>query len=441
MNKQYFRVRQSFGLSGTLEVSGAKNAILVSMCSALLAKGVSKFFNVPALLDVFSILDILNSLGAQTFYDAYEKSVTIDTTNLSLYEISEEKMRATRASILFLAPLLAHFGKATLGLPGGDSIGARPIDFHIKNLKKLGAVVEMNETSIGASVVQFVGTRLVLDYPSIGATENILMAAVKADGRTTLVNAALEPEVLFLIAVLKKMGALIEIQAPATIVIDGVAVLRPAEHSTIPDRLEAGAVLIAAAMTQGDVYIPNIQGDMLDLILLKLEEMGNVVERGQKSGVRVKGRSTQKAVSFKTSPFPGFATDLQPPLMAALLTAQGTSVIEETVFENRFRHIPAFLAMGANIDHVHSNKAVIRGVSVLQGVSVYPTDIRAACALVLAGLVAHGQTNVFEIHHFKRGFDLLEERLYQLGADICLVDESSDAAAYQIPVMPTHQIL
>jgi UDP-N-acetylglucosamine 1-carboxyvinyltransferase len=423
MNNSCFKInRCEYPLEGSVEVSGAKNAVLVILCSTILTRGKSLIYNVPALLDVFSIVKILEHVGAVVEYDQAQKTMTVDTTNLSFAEIPYTLMNQTRASILVLGPLLVRFGKAIIqGAPGGDSIGLRPVDFHIKNLKKLGVFFEHCDEGIKAHVQRWIASQIVLDYPSIGATENIIMASLAAQGRTTIVNAAIEPEVLDLITVLQLMGASISVHAPATIIVDGGSLLKPFSHTIIPDRLEAGALLIAAAMTGGDVFIPNIKHTFLDLLLLKLEEMGHSINFDS-GGIRIRGVKNQRAVSFKTGPFPSFATDLQAPFMAALLTAQGSSVIEETVFENRFRHIVGFQMLGATIDHVHSNKAVIHGVNELNGCHLVPTDIRAACAFVLAGLVAHGQTTVWQLQHFKRGFDLLDARLKGLGASIELVE-------------------
>lgn len=426
MSNSYFKITCSERpLQGSVEVSGAKNAILVILCSTILTRGKSVVHNVPALLDVFSIVKILEHLGALVDYDRLEKVMIIDTINLSFNQIPYTLMNQTRASILVLAPLLVRFGKAVIqGSPGGDSIGVRPIDFHIKNLKKMGVFVVQSENGIEAYVKHWVSSRIVLDYPSIGATENLIMGALAVSGQTTIINAAIEPEVLDLITVLRFMGASIMIQAPATITIRGGQTLRPFIHTIIPDRLEAGALLIAAAMTSGDIFIPNIDYAFLDLLILKLQEMGNLINYDH-GGIRLRGAKKQRAVSFKTGPFPSFATDLQAPLMSALLIAQGNSIIEETVFENRFRHIEGFKMLGAKIDHVHSNKAVVYGVEKLHGCHLIPTDIRAACAFVLIGLVAKGETVVKELHHFKRGFDFLDVRLRSLGASIELIDDSS----------------
>jgi len=422
MHESCFKIRPSLSpLKGSVEISGAKNAALVILCSTVLTAGKSIIHNVPALLDVFSIVKMLEHLGAVVDYDYIQKSISIDTTHINYAEISYTFMNQTRASILILAPLLVRFQKAYIqGKPGGDAIGIRPIDFHIKNLKKMGVIFADSFDVIDATVSKWSAGRIVLDYPSVGATENIMMAAIKIPGTTRIINAALEPEVIDLILVLNKMGAHIMIEAPANIVIQGVQKLYPFEHTLIPDRLEAGALLIATAMTGGEIYLPGVSYSLLDLVLSKLQEMGNqvIIDHG---GIRLFGTKKQKAVSFKTAPFPGFPTDLQPLLMASLLTAEGSSIIEETVYENRFKHIHGFRLVGGIIDHIHSNKAIVHGVQSLQGSHLVPTDIRAACAFVLIGLVAEGETIVSELHHFKRGFDLLDTRLRFLGADIELI--------------------
>jgi UDP-N-acetylglucosamine 1-carboxyvinyltransferase len=424
-NSSYIHVTKSPRLSGSLSVAGAKNASMVIMIATLLTRGVSRFYNVPALIDVFEIIALLKSLGAHIVYDAAHQVVTVDTTHADGFFVDAARMKKTRASILVLGPLLQRTKKACLGLPGGDLIGARPIDLHTLNLQKMGAAIEYQDGCVTASATVLQGQRLTLAYPSVGATENILMAAVCAQGCTTIVNAALEPEVLDLIDVLKKMGARITIAAPATIIIDGVSQLFPVEHTIISDRLEAGAVLIAAAMTGGDIFIPNIKAHMLDVVLLKLEEMGNTITIGNGGlGVRLQAAPIAQATSLKTGPYPNFATDLQSPIMAALVCAQGISVIEETVFENRLQHVAPLVAMGALITISHSNKAIITGVSELYGTQVQATDIRSSCALVLAGLIAQGTTQVFGVHQWKRGFDNLEHKLCQLGALITIVEDA-----------------
>ena len=297
-------------------------------------------------------------------------------------------MKKMRASILVMGPLLARFARAEVALPGGCTIGQSPVDYHIKNFKKMGVTIEECGDHLTARADLLHAQRIVMEYPSVGATENTLMAAVLVPGTTTIINAALEPEVFDLIAVLRKMGAQITIEAPATIYIEGVAALQPIEHAIIPDRLEAGALLLSAAITGGTIILPQAHAYSMDVFLLKLEEMGHEVIVGpQGIGITLKATKEPKAISFKTAPYPGFPTDLQAPMMAALCLAEGKSVVEEMVFENRLLHVRELQKMGAQITSEH-NKAIILGVDKLYGTSVIATDIRASCALVLAGLVA-----------------------------------------------------
>ena len=336
-------------------------------------------------------------------------------------------MKKMRASILVMGPLLARFGKADIAAPGGCVIGTRPIDYHLKNFKKMGTIIEESPDYLTARADLLHAQRIVLEYPSVGATENILMAATLTPGTTTIINAAIEPEVLDLVSVLRKMGAKISIEAPATIIIEGVTSLQPIEHAIIPDRLEAGALLLAAAITGGSIYLPQAQAYAMDVFLLKLEEMGHEIIVGpQGIGITLKATKEPRAVSFKTAPYPGFPTDLQAPMMAALCLAQGISIVEETVFENRLLHIRELQKMGAQIKVEH-NKAIITGVDKLYGASVIATDIRASCALVLAGMVAEGSTVMTGIHHWTRGYDGLENKLVALGAHVAVYAGQDDA--------------
>ena len=425
MQHPFLSITNSGPLCGAISVSGSKNASMVILLSSLLAKGISRFYNIPAISDVFQIGTILTHLGATFVFDTERNTVEIDTSYVCNKPLSADLMKTTRASILVLGPLLARFGQARLGFPGGDAIGSRPIDLHLYNVSKMGVHVVSDTDCLTASVAELVGAYLVLAYPSVGATENILMAAVLAKGRTTIINAAIEPEVLDLIAVLCLMGASISIFSPATIIIDGVSSLRPvAEYTIISDRLEAGALLIAAAMTGGDLYVKNMSHTLLDVLLLKLVEMGHeLIYKMGLDGIRIKATKRSCAVSFKTGPYPNFPTDLQAPMMAALLCAEGISVIEETVFENRLQHAQPLTQLGANIEIMHSNKAKIVGVHTLRAADIEGHDIRAVCALVLAGLVAQGHTRVFGVSHWLRGFEGLEKKLSALGAKVRIIDE------------------
>ncbi len=329
-------------------------------------------------------------------------------------------MRKMRASILVMGPLLARFGKADIALPGGCVIGARPVDYHIKNFEQMGVMVEMHGDYLKAVAPVLQATTLVLDYPSVGATENIMMAAALTPGVTRIINAALEPEVLDCIEVLRKMGADIAILPPATLEIRGVSSLKPIEHAIVYDRLEAGALLLAAAITGGNISLPQAPAYTMDIVIKKLRDMGHILNVGADGvGITLHATQTPRAVSFKTGPYPSFPTDLQAPMMAAQCIANGTSMVEETVFENRLVHVRELQKMGAQITVEH-NKATVMGVEELYGTQIIATDIRSSCALVLAGLVAKGATHMTGIHHWQRGYEMLERKLAHLGARIAL---------------------
>lgn len=430
MSHSYIVVEQSPKVQGTIELIGAKNAVLVTIASLILTSGKSRLTNVPFSDDVLNMIQVMQLLGAQVYCSAQDHSIEFDTTSINKWQISSDIMRKMRASVLVMGPLLARFGKVHIALPGGCVIGARPIDYHLKAFKKMGVSIDEHHDFLLAQVDTLKAQRIVLEYPSVGATENIIMAAVLTPGITTLVNAALEPEVLDLITVLRKMGAQITLEAPATIVVEGVNVLHPIEHAVIADRLEAGALLLAAAITGGEIYLPQAPAYAMDVFLYKLEEMGHELTIGnQGMGVRLKATAKPKAVSFKTSPYPGFPTDLQAPMMAALCLAEGVSVVEETVFENRLLHTRELQKMGAQIKVEH-NKAIITGVDELYSASVIATDIRGSCSLVLAGLAAKGSTVMTGIHHWTRGYDGLENKLALLGAKINLYLEMPEVIPF-----------
>lgn len=422
MEKAQLVIETSPSLTGTVELAGAKNAVLVIMASLLLTTGKSKLTNVPHSQDVLNMIHLLESLGADIVFDIETNTLDVDTTNLRGWTVSPDIMKKMRASVLVMGPLLARFARAHIALPGGCVIGARPIDIHIKNFRKMGAHFTQEDEYLFAELPKLNGGTYILEYPSVGATENLLMAAVLAPGCAKIINASLEPEVVDLIAVLSKMGAQIHIAAPATIEVIGVAQLSPVVHDIIPDRLEAGSLLLAAAVTGGHITLPQARADMMDVFLLKLEEMGHTIIVGEHAlGVTLQATATPQAISFKTGPYPGFPTDLQAPMMAAQTVAQGVSVIEETVHDNRMLHVRELQKMGAQID-VRYNKATITGVDALFGTAVIASDIRASCALVVAGLMAHGTTSMTGINHFKRGYDQLDKKLAALGARISLID-------------------
>lgn len=413
-------IKKSVPLCGESSLYGAKNATLVIIASLILTKGVSRLYNVPYSDDVRHMIGLLKSLGAKVRYVPEEKLLEVDTMNLNSFQVDPSIMQKMRASILVMGPLLVRFGKARVAQPGGCSIGARPIDYHLKNIVKMGVSITHNASFIHAQVGTFSGARIVLEYPSVGATENCIMTAVGATGTTLIINASLEPEVMDLITVLKKMGACISVKAPATIEIEGGAQLHPVEHEIMPDRLEAGALLLAAAITGGSIVICNAPTAAMDVFLLKLKEMGHCITIDTtNNSIALRATKTPQAVSFKTGPYPGFPTDLQAPMMAAQCVAQGVSIVEETVFENRLVHVPELQKMGASITVEHT-KATIVGVPELCGASVVAADIRGSCALVLAGLIAKGTTTVTGIHHWRRGYDGLEKKLLSLGASISM---------------------
>ncbi|BDC34265.1 UDP-N-acetylglucosamine 1-carboxyvinyltransferase [Candidatus Dependentiae bacterium Noda2021] len=419
----YIIVEQSQPLKGQVSLNGAKNAVLVIIASLILTRGKSVLHNVPKSDDVLHMISLLKSLGASVFFFEEEHILQVDTTQLSSWNVNAEVMKKMRASILVMGPLLARFGKADIAAPGGCVIGSRPIDFHLKNFKKMGATVFENGDYLSAVTTGLRAGRYVLEYPSVGATENILMSAVLTPGQTYIVNAALEPEVMDLIDVLRKMGANIQVLAPATLCISGVSQLQSVEHTIIPDRLEAGSLLIAAAITKGEIEITNAIAEHMDVFLLKLEEMGHSIRlNANGQGIYLKASQNPRAVSFKTSPYPGFPTDLQAPMMAAQCIAEGISVIEETVFENRLVHVRELQKMGAQIKQ-EGTKAIVTGVEHLYGAQVIATDIRASCSLVLAGLCAKGTTRMTGIHHWTRGYDHLEKKLGFLGGNITIVNQ------------------
>lgn len=410
-------------ITGTAELVGAKNAVLVIMASLILTTGKSRLKNVPYSYDVLQMICLLESLGATIFFDTIAHVLDVDTSSLNQWKVCPTIMKKMRASILVMGPLLARFSRATIALPGGCVIGERPIDFHIKNFRKMGVSFDQNDDYLSASCSTLKNGTYVLEYPSVGATENLIMASVLTPGETKIINAALEPEVLDLVSVLSNMGAKIKVEAPATIEINGVSILEPVEYAIMPDRLEAGALLLAAAVTGGRIHLPQARANVLDVFLLKLQEMGHEIYSGQNhQGITLIATDSPQAVSFKTGPYPGFPTDLQAPMMAAQTIAQGVSVIDETVFENRMLHVRELEKMGAQIK-VHGTKAIVTGVDELFGATVIATDIRASCALIIAGLVARGITTMTGLSHFKRGYDGLDKKLSSLGASVRIIGD------------------
>ncbi len=423
MSTEYVLIEQSSPLKGTVSLTGAKNAVSPIMASLLLTSGKNKLTNVPFSDDVRLMIKLLESLGAEVKADESLHTLEIDTSHIKSQSIGPDIMKKMRASILVMGPLLARFGFVEVALPGGCVLGARPIDYHLKAFAKMGVKIEAKGEYLTASAQKMHPTHCVLEYPSVGATENIMMAAVLTPGTTRITNAAFEPEVLDLIEVLKKMGAHIATFPPATIEIEGVTTLQPVEHHIMYDRLEAGSLLLAAAITGGEIHLPEAPAASMDVFLAKLEEMGHQLSYGDKgTGVALKATDSPKAVSFRTMPYPGFPTDLQAPMMAALCLASGKSFVDETVFENRLMHVRELQKMGAQIE-MHGHTATIMGVDKLFGAAVIAPDIRASCALILAGLVAEGQTTMTGTHHLKRGYAGLLEKLQALGGKAQLLHE------------------
>ncbi|HEK6958889.1 TPA: UDP-N-acetylglucosamine 1-carboxyvinyltransferase [Staphylococcus aureus] len=405
-------------LTGEVKVEGAKNAVLPILTASLLASDKpSKLVNVPALSDVETINNVLTTLNADVTYKKDENAVVVDATKTLNEEAPYEYVSKMRASILVMGPLLARLGHAIVALPGGCAIGSRPIEQHIKGFEALGAEIHLENGNIYANAKDGLkGTSIHLDFPSVGATQNIIMAASLAKGKTLIENAAKEPEIVDLANYINEMGGRITGAGTDTITINGVESLHGVEHAIIPDRIEAGTLLIAGAITRGDIFVRGAIKEHMASLVYKLEEMGVELDY-QEDGIRVRAEGGLQPVDIKTLPHPGFPTDMQSQMMALLLTANGHKVVTETVFENRFMHVAEFKRMNANIN-VEGRSAKLEGKSQLQGAQVKATDLRAAAALILAGLVADGKTSVTELTHLDRGYVDLHGKLKQLGADI-----------------------
>ena len=407
-------------LSGTVRVSAAKNAVLPIIVATMLPETPATICDVPDLEDVRTISDVLVSLGV-----AVEKKgsdLVFDAAGLCGMEASYDLVSKMRASFLVMGPLLAKMGRARIALPGGCMIGSRPIDLHLKAFEAMGAEIEIADGYVEARAPKGLsGASIYLDFPSVGATENIMMAAVLADGRTVIENAAEEPEIVDLATFLSGMGANIKGAGTNVIRIDGVRMLEGISHTPIPDRIEAGTFMMAAAMTGGDVVVDNVVTEHLKPLFAKLREAGVTVELEDVDRVRIVSTGKIRSTDIKTLPYPGFPTDMQAQFMALMTVGNGISAVTETVFENRFMHVDELRRMGADIV-VEGRRALVRGVPFLQGAFVRATDLRAGAALVLAGLAARGETEVGELHHIDRGYDHLVEKLKGLGASISRVD-------------------
>jgi UDP-N-acetylglucosamine 1-carboxyvinyltransferase len=414
-------IQGGFALKGELTVSGAKNAALPILCASLLAETPLHLSAVAALKDIDTTLKLLGMMGVKVTREA--DKVSLDASDVQSFEATYEMVKTMRASILVLGPLLARFGTARVSLPGGCAIGSRPVDLHIKGLQAMGAAIHITHGYIQASTLhlpnrRLQGTRYYMDMVTVTGTENLMMAAALAEGKTVLENAAKEPEVVDLAECLNKMGANITGAGTDVITIVGVEKLNGATHNIVCDRIEAGTYMVAAAMTGGEVKLHNARADLLDAVIEKLREAGAEVKVGSADNtIIVKSNGKLKAVNIRTAPHPAFPTDMQAQFMALNSVAAGVAKVTETIFENRFMHVQELQRLGADIS-IDGNTALVKGVEFLDGAIVMATDLRASASLVLAGLVARGETVIERIYHLDRGYEFLEEKLTKLGAKV-----------------------
>lgn len=408
-------VEKSPPLKGNVRISGAKNSALPILAASLLGTEDIILEDVPKLKDVELMCEVLSSLGAEV-ENFGEGTIKINSANVNKFETNYELMSKMRASFLVMGPLLTRLGKTKNSLPGGCAIGTRPIDLHLKGFRALGASIDADHGNISAYADKLVGDKIYLDFPSVGATENIMMAATLAEGETIIDNAAMEPEIVDLSNFLNKLGADIKGAGTSTIRIKGVSKLGGAKHQIIPDRIEAGTFMVAAAITKGDIVVENVISNHIKPVIAKLKEAGcTVIENGD--SIRVIGTENPKAIDIKTLPYPGFPTDMQAQFMTFMTLCGGTSVAIETVFENRFMHVDELKRMGADIK-IDGRSAIIQGIDNLTSAPVKASDLRAGAALVLAGLVAEGVTEIDNVYHIDRGYDGIEAKFTALGAKI-----------------------
>jgi UDP-N-acetylglucosamine 1-carboxyvinyltransferase len=407
-------IRGGKRLKGVVEISGAKNAALPIIAASLLTSGLSIIGRVPNLRDVHTVGQLIKHLGAEFSYE--DKKAVINTRRIRILEAPYELVRTMRASVLVLGPLVARFGKAKVSLPGGCAIGARPINLHLMGLEKMGAKIELESGYVMAKAKRLKGASIYLDVPTVTGTENLMMAATLAKGRTILENAAREPEIVDLANALISMGAKIEGAGGSVIQVEGVEELRPLNYTVIPDRIEAGTFMTIAGITGGDIIIKGCRQEHLDAPIMKLRETGITFEH-VKEGMRVIGPSRPKAADVKTMVYPGFPTDMQAQFMALMSIAEGTSIINESIFENRFMHVAELRRMGANIT-VEGSAATVKGIKRLKGAPLMATDLRASASLVVAALAAEGETIIHRIYHLDRGYEKIEEKLPRIGAHI-----------------------
>ena len=412
-------------LRGELRISGAKNAALPCLAATLLAREPVRLCNIPHLRDITTTLELLSTLGARVLVDG-QLGIEVDPRPVHSVVAPYELVKTMRASILVLGPLLARHGSAEVSLPGGCAIGSRPVSVHLSGLQALGAEITVEDGFIKAQAVRLRGARVVMEMVSVTGTENLLMAATLAGGRTILENAAREPEIVDLARCLSAMGARISGAGTSVIEIEGVAELHGAEHSVVPDRIETGTYLVAAAMAGGDICLKRTDAGLLESVILKLREAGAEVS-AEADTIRIRMTRRPQAVDVRTAPYPAFPTDMQAQFMAMNCIAVGSSVVTETIFENRFMHVSELQRLGADIN-ADGKTAVVRGVPRLRGAPVMATDLRASASLVLAGLVAEGETLIDRIYHLDRGYEVIEEKLSALGADIRRISNSRSVA-------------
>ena len=413
------KIRGGVSLKGEVSIGGAKNAVLKLMAAALLAKGESKIYNVPELTDVQIMLRVIEGLGVKTKYDKVNKTVAIEATDITSITAKYELVSKMRASFIVLGALVSRCKEAIVALPGGCAIGERRVDFHIKGLEALGAKIKIENGYVHAKATKLHGADIYLDIPSVGATENLMLAAVMAEGATRIQNAAQEPEIVDLANFLNTMGADVSGAGTSEIVINGVKqeALHPIEYATIPDRIEAGTYMAAFITTRGKGIIKNVMPSHLTFFNSKLIKMGANIKLLEPSVIEVSCKQRLSAVNIVTQPYPGFPTDLQSLAMAMLTTADGVSIITESLYENRFMQVPELRRMGADI-HQERNHALVRGVKKLTGANLKASDLRAGASLIIAALMADGVSEIESLHHIDRGYENFEEKFRNIGADI-----------------------
>ena len=421
-----YKIQGGESLKGEVSICGAKNSVLKLLAASILVKGCTKIYNVPQLTDVKIMLNVLSDLGAKLDYNMEEKSVVIDATDISSITAKYELVSKMRASFTILGALISRCKEAIVALPGGCAIGERRVDFHIKGLETLGAKIKIENGYVHAKAPKLTGADIYLDIPSVGATENLMLAAVTANGATRIQNAAQEPEIVDLANFLNTLGADISGAGTSEIVINGVRLedLHPAEYTTIPDRIEAGTFMAAVVATKGKSLIKNIYPAHLTFFNDKLIKMGASIKLADPTSIEVSARGRLNSINFVTQPYPGFPTDLQAIAMTLLTTANGVGIITESLYENRFMQVPDLRRMGADI-HQDRNHAIIKGVRNLTGANVAASDLRAGAALVIAGLMANGETIVEKLHHIDRGYEAFETKLSALGAKIKRFDDEN----------------